>query len=234
MMKSLVIAVVAAAFLAGCANTPRKAFNREGAAQLKSVAVAERVDEESYNINIIAHPGVNFGLIGGLIAAADLTSKSNKLTAALDPAQTALQKRLSTKVAEQLNGTGYETSITYVPARTDSGKAYEVLRANLATDAVLDLGIYGGYTAAGPGSDYLPYIRVDVITKDVKSGETLYQDVITYGYTHQGQQTVHLESDARYRFKDLDDLMSRKDLAREGLQAGIDLVATQVAADLKR
>ena len=234
MKKFVLVSVLVAAVLAGCANTPRKAFNREGATQIKSVAVADRNAKESYGVVIVAHPGVNFGLVGGLIAAADMSNKSSKLTAALDPAKTTIQKRLSAKVAEKLVASGYQASLMSVADGIELGKGYEAIRTNLNADAFLDLDISGGYTAAGPGSDYLPFVRVAVLKKDAKSGDTLYQDLITYGYTYQGVQSVHLESDARYRFKDIDDLVARNELARQGLLAGIDLVAEQVAKDLKR
>lgn len=234
MKKSVAVALLAALALVGCANTPRKAFNREGASQIKTVAVAQRTAKESYNINIVAHPGLNFGLVGGLVAAADLSSKSTKLTSALDPAQTELQKRLTARVAEKLAGAGYLTSVLSVAPTTDEGKAFETVRSKLSADAFVDLNITGGYTAAGPDSEYLPFLRVAILGKEAKSGNTMYQDLITYGYTHQGVQSVHLESDTRYRFKSIDDLLAQSDLARQGLLVGIDLVATQVANDLKR
>lgn len=232
--KIVLLGVVAAAVLAGCANTPRKAYNREGSTHVKALAVAERANKETYSINIVAHPGVNFGLIGGLVAAADLSNKSDKLTAALDPSQTSIQKRLAAKVAESLGGAGYQASVVPVVAGVAEGQAFDSVRANLGADALLDLDISGGYVAAGPSSDYLPFIRVTAINKDKRSGDTLYQDRITYGYLYQGQESVHLESDSQYRFKNIDDLVARSALARQGLLAGVDLIAAQLAADLKR
>lgn len=234
MKKLAVVAALAALVLAGCANTPRKAFNREGAAQIKTVAVVQRSAKESYNVNIVAHPGINFGLVGGLVAAADLSSKSTKLTAALDPAQTELQKKLTARVVEKLTSAGYVASALSVPPTTDDGKAFEAVRGKLSADVLVDLDISGGYTAAGPDTEYLPFLRVAILGKEAKSGNTLYQDLITYGYTHQGLKSVHLESDTSYRFKNLDDLLARSEQARQGLLAGIDLVATQVANDLRR
>lgn len=235
MRFSAAVCVVAAAMaLSGCANVPKKAFNKEGANHIKSVAVCERTTKESYAVTIVAHPGVNFGLIGGLVAAADMSAKSGKLTASLDPAQTAVQKRFSQKLSDALKAGGYDASVLTLADGTEPGKAFDKVRANLKSDALLDVDVQAGYVAAGPSSDYLPFVKVAVLKTDAKSGGLVYQDTITYGYTFDGLKTVHLTSDQQYRFKDMDDLVARSALARDGLYAGLDLIAAQIASDLKR
>lgn len=235
MRTVLATALVAAAVLsAGCANVQKKAFNKEAAAHVQRVAVAEQSGKESYSINIVAHPGVNFGLIGGLVAAADLSSKSDTLTAALDPQQTAIRQRITRKLADSLQTNGYETKVMTLAEGVEAKRAFESVRSNLKEDALVSLDVQAGYVAAGPGSDYLPYMRVEVLQTDVKSGDVLYQDTITYGYTFENAKTVHLTSSPQYRFKDMDDLKARTALVREGLYAGLDLIVAQISSDLKR
>ncbi|RZI79800.1 MAG: hypothetical protein EOP38_24425 [Rubrivivax sp.] len=235
-MRTVVVAGLAALMLAlgGCANVQKKAFNKEAASHVQRVAVAEQAGKETYSINIIAHPGMNFGLLGGLVAAADLSSKSSTLTAALKPEQTAIRQRMARKLAESLKTGGYETQVMPLAEGVEFKRAFDSVRANLKDDALVTLDIQAGYVAAGPGSDYLPFVRVEVLHTEAKSGDLLYQDTITYGYTFENAKTVHLTSPAQYRFKNMDDLTARTDLAREGLYAGLDLIVAQISSDLKR
>jgi len=233
-LRALMCVAAAAMVLGGCANAPKKAFNKEGAAHIQTLAVSERTAKESYSVTIVAHPGVNFGLIGGLVAAADMAGKSDKLTSSLNPAETQVQKRFSQKLSDALKVGGYQTSVLTLADGVAAGKAFESVRSNLKSDAFIDVDVQAGYVAAGPSSDYLPFVRVAVLNTDTKSGSPVYQDTITYGYTYEGAKTVHLTSDKQYRFKDMDDLLARSALAREGLYAGLDLIASQIASDLKR
>jgi hypothetical protein len=163
-----------------------------------------------------------------------MAGKSDKLTTALNPSQTQVQKRFSQKLSDALKSGGYDTSVMTLADGVAAGKAFDAVRPNLKSDAFIDVDVQAGYVAAGPSSDYLPFVRVAVLNTDAKSGGLVYQDTITYGYTFEGGKTVHLTSDKQYRFKDMDDLLARSGLAREGLYAGLDLIATQIAADLKR
>lgn len=232
--KTVLGAAVCALVLAGCANVQKKAFNKEAASHVNRVAVTERAGKESYMVNIVAHPGMNFGLIGGLVAAADLSSKSDRLTSTLDPEKTALQKLVAHKLADHLKAQGYETSVIPLAEGVEGKQAFSTMRSSLQEDALLALDLRAGYVAAGPDSEYLPYVEVAVLHTDVKSGETLYQDTISYGYGFGHAKTIHLTSDPKYRFKNMDDLAARAELVREGLHAGVELIASQIAADLKR
>jgi hypothetical protein len=64
--------VLAYALLAGCAEMPKQAFNARKATQLKRVVLVHPENQTEYATDIVNHPGVSFGLIGGLIAAADI------------------------------------------------------------------------------------------------------------------------------------------------------------------
>ncbi len=68
---------------------------------------------------IVAHPGTGFGLIGGLIAAADMQAKSTRITTAINPQKTQLRHRFITDLSASLNNLGYETEIVQIPEPTD-------------------------------------------------------------------------------------------------------------------
>lgn len=220
--------------LVGCATVEKQAFNKEAATNIKTIAVTERTGEETYNVSIIAHPGVSFGLIGGLIAAADMQAKSTKLTAALDPTQTRLQQIFAKKLAESLSAAGYQTQIVPVAKDVEDKEVLNTVRSKISADALLTVSVEGNYVAAGPASDYFPYVVVRVLGTDVKNGQKLYQDTITYGYNFPTTKTVHLPGNTEGRFKNIDALVADSNRAREELYLGINAIAAQVAADLKQ
>ena len=220
--------------MAGCSTVEKQAFNKEGALNFKTVMVTERTGDETYDIAILAHPGGNFGLIGGLIAAADMQSKSTRLTAALDPKSTLLQHRFASKLAESLAKEGYQTTITPVSKTIEDKLVFDSLRSKVTADALLTISIHGQYIAGGPSTDYFPNVVVKVICNDQKTGKKLYQDTITYGYNFPKTQAVHLPGDPGIRFKDMDALVADPQHTRDALYAGVDAIVAQITTDLKQ
>jgi hypothetical protein len=234
-MKRLFAGLMLSALLVGCANVPRQAFNKEANPNIKSLAVTQHTKDEEFGVIIVAHPGGSFGLIGAVVAAADMNAKAQKLTQALDPKKTRVQQQLSSQLAASLAKAGYSAQVvTLDEALKDDAALLPVVRSKASTDAVLAVGVSAQYVAAGPSSDYFPYVVAKVKTLDAKSGSVLYEDTISYGYTFQQTQAVHLPSDTRFRFKTIDDLVANADRAREGLMAGVDAIVAQVTSDLKR
>ena len=107
MFKKIFLVGVLGLSLVGCANIPRTAFNKEANKNIKKIAVIEQKDQEKYNVNILAHPGAGFGLIGGIVAAVDMNAKSNRLTTAIDPKETQLQSRFTDMLVKKLESVGF-------------------------------------------------------------------------------------------------------------------------------
>jgi hypothetical protein len=234
MVTSRFAAILLSFSLVGCATVEKQAFNKEVATNIKTIAVTERTGEETYDVSIIAHPGVSFGLVGGLIAAADMQAKSSKLTTALDPAQTQLQHLFAEKLAQSLGAAGYQTEIVPVAKTIDDKEVHNTVRAKLNADALLTVSVQGMYVAAGPTTDYFPYVVVRVLSTDVKTGAKLYQDTITYGYNFPGTKTVHLPGKQEGRFQNMDALIGDPKRTRDELYIGLEAIAAQIAADLKQ
>jgi len=225
--------LVLALVLSGCAPLPKQAFNKDAATAIKTVVIAQPPNQESYEAAILGHPAASFGLVGGLIAAADIQIKSSRLTTAIDVAETRLQDRFVKKLRETVLSAGYETSVITVPRDTPEDRTLSLLKQTGA-DAALIVAVVGRYWAAGPTSNYLPSIVVIVKKIDLKSSATLYQDTFSYGYSSPQTKTVHFASDSVYSFADIDVLISNPEKTREGLYKGIDVICDQIAADLKR
>ena len=219
----------------GCAQMPKQAFNREAAPHVRTLVVARAANQESYEANVLGHPGMSFGLIGGLIAVADMQVKSGQLTKAIDPAETRLQDRFTEKLLEALQKVGYATSVVTVPTGTKEVDVMPyVLKQGTKADAMVLLGLYGGYWAAGPNTDYQPRLAASVKVTDLRAGSVLYQDIISYGYPLAEVKSVHFPSDAKYRFASVGALTADPSVTRDGLLSGIETVANQIAEDLKR
>lgn len=231
---TLALFASAALLLAGCAQVPRQAFNAAAATNLHKVVVTQAQNQDEYDVNMVGHPGMSFGLIGGLIAAADLQAKTSQLTKAIDPKETRLQERFVEKLSAGLKSDGYDTEIVVLPKDTKEDQALALAKQHAGNDAVLLVQMRAGYWAAGPSSDYFPRIIANVKAVDSKTDKVLYEDTITYGYAMPQLQTVHLASDSTYRFKDMDALVVSPVKIREGLYAGVEAVTHQIVSDLKK
>jgi hypothetical protein len=229
-----VSAVVAVALVSGCAQPLKKqAFNREAAGHIKTVTLARPVNQVEYEAAVLGHPGMSFGLIGGLVAAADMAAKSKRLTTALDAKEMRAQDRFAERLREALGQTGYQIEVTELPKDLGEDKVYETLKPK-AADAILAVQLTAAYWAAGPSTDYFPRVWAKVRKLDGKSGQVLYEDTITYGYAAPQQQTVHLASRPEYRFADMNAIEADPVKARAGLYEGLQAVAEQIAQDLKK
>jgi hypothetical protein len=222
------------AVLVGCAQAPKKqAFNREAASHIKTVLITQAPNQTSYEAAILGHPGMSFGLIGGLVAAADMQNKSTKLTTAIDPSETRLQERFCAKLKEALTVAGYTPTVVLVDKDAKGDKAIDQAKAKASGDAILNIELIGSYWAAGPSTDYFPRVFAGVKEVDA-SGAVLYQDIISFGYVTPQAQTIHLASDPQYRFASIDALTADPAKTREGLYSGIDAIVGQIVADLKK
>lgn len=234
MKKRVVIAALLA--LAGCAQAPRKqAFDKGAAGAIRVLAIAQPQQEENYEAIVLRRPGMVLGLVGGLAGKADEHIKSRRLTAALDPAATRLQESFSKSLSDKLAGAGYQTQIVAVPGKPDDDATIDLLKKRAGNaDAVLALSVEANYVAANLKSDYFPSVVVRAREVDVRTGKTLYEDTLTYGYRFARMETVHFAADEGYRFADMDALLAQPAKARAGLLAGLAPIVARIAADLKR
>lgn len=231
-------ALLLATMATGCSTVKSQALTREEAANIHSVTVVQNRGTEEYRTLIVANPAMAFGLIGGMIAAAETSAKSARLTQALDPTRTRLRERLATQLVEVLTHDVYEveTELRDTPKNAGDTKPAtgDVLKKG-NTDAVLSTTMSAGYVSVGPGMPYVPSVRVEVIATRVATGAVIYQNTFAYGYTvGESDRAVHLNADDRYRFDNIDALVDRADEARDGLIDGVNAIAERVAVDLRK
>ncbi|WP_345817668.1 hypothetical protein AAGS40_30140 (plasmid) [Paraburkholderia sp. PREW-6R] len=241
-MKSplfLSVALLFATVTTGCSTVRTQPLTHENAASIHSITVIQHRGMEEYRTLIVFNPAMAFGLIGGMVAAADMNAKSTRLTQALDPARTRLQERLATQLAEGLARDGYAVDTVALDSPKDAPAGAKPpaddLPKNLNGDAVLSTTMTSGYVSAGPGMPYVPSVRVNVIARRQASGAVIYQNTYAYGYTvGESDRAVHLDADAKYRFDNIDALVANADEAREALVTGVNAIAERIATDARR
>lgn len=196
--------------------------------------MTQQVNQDSYEAAVLGHPGLSFGLIGGLIAAADMAAKSAQLTKAIDVAETRLQARFADDLVRALQGAGYQVTVVPLEKGTDAAKAAEAVRRQGSFDAMVYTESIGAYWAAGPSSNYVPRMLAKVKMVETAKGATLFEDMFSYGYATPQQPTIHLAADARYGYPNIEALVADPKTTRQGLFDGSTALAAQIAADLKR
>ncbi len=233
--STTIAAVILAALLSACAQAPkRQALSREAAAAAKTVAVMQAPNEEGYGVNVINHPGQYFGLIGGLVQVSEASAKMKRLNTAVDPAQTRLRERFGGRLRERLGAAGYESSAAVVPSPLKDDQFLANAKQQTQADLFVRVELDAAYLAQTPTSDYVPHINVNVKAFDSKTGAALYEERFTYGLPLLGTNAIHIEPDARYRFKDIDALVADPQRARDGWFAGVDAITEKIALDLRK
>lgn len=222
--------------LIGCASLPpQQSYNRDANQHIKTIAVLSMRETEA-GVFIMNNPGMNFGLIGGLIAEADLAAKRKKLQAALNSAGVDYVAVFKDEFTAAMSKRGYtliwpESTIeTTKAARSGNGirKAYSPVAK---ADAQLDVNFgFFGYAAGGAGAGS-PYRPTGVVTSQLVSadGKTkLFADTVVYHNVFNVQQAIVINPDERISFPKFSDLEAGGDLVAEG----IELAATRLADKL--
>lgn len=182
----------------------------------------------------LGHPGLGFGLIGGLIAAADSSSMTTELTAIAKQRSLDFPAEYQSVVVKALEKAGYAVKTLKAQRETATGFLESYDKLDPSVDAYMDIGVSCGYLAASSAADYIPTVRSGVRLVKRSTKEVVYQDVVAYGYENRAGKAVSIPADAKYHFKDFAAIRLNADAAIIGLRAGFPLVANQIANDIRR
>jgi len=230
--RKFTILIMTIAVLSGCATVQKQAFNKEANQDIRKIAVLDTSSSGEFLVQNLGHPGMGFGLIGGLVAAADMESKSKTFTEKMkglgfDPA-----KEFNAALIAELQALKYDIK-TVKPVRPNRAllESYENLdgEVDAYVDSVMN---WSGYFTASPTANYIPAMRTMVRLVKRNSGEIAYQELISYGYELRGGQAINISADGTYAFSNFDELTSNSEKAMEGMRSGISLLAKQIARDL--
>ena len=217
---------------------PQQAFNRESHTGIHKITVLETTPSHT-GVFMLNNPGASFGLIGGLIAAADQASKEKKFSVILaqenfDPVAY-FRERLNVYLADK----GYEVVPSQSPVETTKIQrgplGLRKVYGAVDTDAQLDVNFgFVGYAAAGAGdgSPYRPTITVGARLVGPDGKQNLFTDYFAYNNVFNMKNAVALNADAQYAYPTFGDLEAAGPKAVEGLKTAIDNVAAAVAQQL--
>lgn len=244
-MKTLYLLLMAAVVaLSGCAAVEKQAFNKSANTAIRTITILEPKPSEGFGVQVLNHPALGFGLIGASIYAAEMSTKSNSLDAAMKPLGWRLSDDLTNAVAQELTQAGYKVKRTTV-ARDGFApiKNYAPIVASvgnndaLASDAWLDLATRDPlFVANGPTADYVPSIALTVRLVSSKDQALLYREDLFFGHAYNlpRLEAVVIPAGAEYRFPSHSDLLSNPQRTLTGVKEGVPLLAKRVAKDLAR
>lgn len=216
----------------GCAGMPRQAFNKSANQDLKVIGVLEPAHTGEYMVLNQGHIGQSFGLIGGLIAAADMNSKTGGFTQLAKARDFKIAEEFQSNLLAELKNVGYQVKVLKaVREKPAFLEGYDLLDSSV--DAYLDPSIFAGYICASAMSEYIPTVSVQVRLIRRGSGDVLYHDTITYGYVI-NKNAVAIAAQSEYFFDNYVDMETDPDKAVEGLRKGLPMIARQIAQDLGR
>lgn len=239
----LLVCFALASLLTACVSAPpRQSFNRDAHVGLKSIAVLPMRASEP-QVLIMNNPGHQFGLIGALVAEANLAGKRDKLRTQLAQADFDQNLHLRQALGAALEKRGYTVIWPQSLVEESSAKVKREqwgLRKSYAAStephAQLDLN-YGfiGYAAAGAtkNAPYRPTVTMSVRMVAPDGKTTLFTDTYIYNNVFpMMNESVMIEPDPRFVYPDFDDLDKADAQSADGLRIAIDAVAERIAGNL--
>ncbi|MEO8628464.1 MAG: hypothetical protein ABI612_10235 [Betaproteobacteria bacterium] len=229
-IRYLAILLILAA--SGCATVPNQPYNKMANERIRTIAVVTVPDPAQYEVGMLMHPTMGFGLVGGLIAAADTSSKTKTFSDQDLVHHLALGNEMTIALNEAFAQNGMEVIAVDggKGPRTEFLKDYPVAKC----DAYLDVAIaLAGYRAQYASTPYLPTLFAPVRLVDARTKTVLYttEVFITDGKIPKGGEQI--SPNASYSFVDFKSLTSDPDKAVKGLKEATRKIAAQIAADLK-
>jgi hypothetical protein len=201
---------------------------------IRSVAVIRAPEPKTYTVMNLGHPGMAFGIIGGLAAAGDQMAKQDRLSAAFKAQRAAFTDHLAGELVGRLVASGYDARLEPSQWKEVNGGFQPALdELNFSADAVLVISPrIVGFVATGPMSDYLPTMAVVIGLWSPTSKDLLYRGYHAYGWTPKAEgwkSSVPTKS-----FTNFDALMSDTRAAEAALRDAGAAISQIVISDLRK
>ncbi|TJZ69369.1 hypothetical protein [Chitiniphilus eburneus] len=226
------------------AEAERKYLNPAEVKEVNNVVVLRQDTPEWYDVSNNVNPWFAFGMLGALLSTLDpnsdagpfmpslISGKGHKLTKAMDPATTNLQGALADQIAAGLAQRGYVTKVVGFADQKQFVETVARLRQDAGVDAILVTKLYSAFISRSIISPYEPYLLVNTAFLNNRSGATLYQQDLTYGFSFFKQKSIHVGSGLSSSFDNMDQLLAQPQVPRKALYTGVTRVAEQVVIDL--
>src|SRR5712664_2109051 len=189
MMPLLVLPLLC--FLAACVGpVPKIDSNPERLAAIKTIAVIRAPEPKTYTVLSLGHPGMAFGLIGGIVAASDQSSRQERISKAYHDQGIEVSAKLVSLITAELARLGYAARIEDAPWEEVDGR-YKLPYEKITSDADAVLVVSAttvGFVSTGITSDYLPTIwaGASLLGKDRK--DPMYRGFHATGWQPKGEE----------------------------------------------
>lgn len=217
---------------AGCVSVPNQSYNKAAHAEIKKIGLIKISNPTQYDVALVHHPGASFGLIGALVAAGDIDTKSKTFTQQQVDRYIRLGPDLTEELSQALVENGYEVILVDVgdKARTEFLKDYPAADCDAYLDATIKT---AGYWAQFVSTPYLPTLFVPARLVDARNKTILYTATVfvTDGDVPKGGEQIY--PNTSYGFQDFSALKADPNRAAEGLKSTTQVVAKQIAKDMK-
>jgi hypothetical protein len=234
------LVILAMSSLAGCAVKAIKPqpFDRDRHSDIHTIAVLEMPKVET-GVVMLNHPGANFGLIGALVASADMSSMASKLQETMrrekfDP-MLYFRQQLTDEMAKRGHTLIWPPKMFEEKAADRSNGLRTHYTSSSNADAQLDLSIgYVGYVAAGAGKDapYRPSLRMQARLVSKDGNESYFYDTVVYNNAWGIRDAVAMEPHQDFVYPKFDDLQNAGSNSVNGIKHAIDSVTRELASQL--
>lgn len=227
----LAVALLGAA-LSGCSiNGGYKAFTPTEV-PIKSIVLLTPMNPERYVIIEQGTASGQLGMAGAIAAMQGDGSKAADMDTLLKNGGFDFSAQLTQRLQKKLMDAGYSVSVVTAERSKPMGMA-KVPPAAAQADAVIDTAVW----KVGYGNEsiidtpYRPAIWVDV--RMTRNGERVYGETLMYGYHNKFAVATDLDAPGSYFFDGYGALLRDPAKLREGLDIGVDMIASHVMTRLK-
>jgi hypothetical protein len=231
----LLLAALASCALAGCATPEKISLNDEAAKGLDTVTIIVPPEPRKYTVLNMAHPGMMFGAVGGIIAAADQANKEDKFAKAAQTAEFSVTRALATRAEQKLRAAGYKVTVQELAWELNDGKYTlkpESIPGELGTVLIITPSVVGYDATLSDKQHYQPTIHVAAILLDSDRKTTLYKGFHSTGWKPNGDAWRHTVVPTT--FSDFDALRKEPKASAAALHLSAEAICTSIAQDLKR
>ena len=232
-------AIVIAMLLVACAGpVPKIDLAPSAMTNMKTITIVRPPEPKVYAVFNFGHGGMAFGLIGGLVAAADQNSKQEQLAKTYKENGVSVCSELSQKIADRLNGLGFNARVEDAPWEEVDGKQILPFKKIISdADAVLVvsptvIGFVATGLAGGYSNDYLPTIATVVTLLGRDREAPIYRGYHVTGWKLGAEGWKYTPPTTT--FPNFEALNSNPKVSANSLTDAAEKIANSIATDLKQ
>jgi hypothetical protein len=231
LVRATTVAFVSA--LVGCASpAPKIDLAADAAGSLETITLVRPPKQQQLIVQNLAHPGMAFGAIGGLIAASDLKDKTAQFNKALAQENFSFADTLTAAVERKLKEAGYQVKVED-GAWVEKGGKYTLANDQLPGDGpVLILATAVAGFVSTVSDDYMPsiWLVARLMAKDRTT--EVYRGYHSTGWAPMGKEWKYTK--ATRSFKNFGALMANPSDSGAAISDASEVIATSIAEDLRR